>query len=78
MLGLGFLQQLYVIGGKHPKTPVKAVPPPPAFVNHLYACDDFIRIEGDLRVVGCGWETESSGQAGGITICHMSQAEAVN
>lgn len=53
------LDQFHVVGWEHSEVAVRAVAPPPALVDHLDARDDFIGIEWDLGVVGCGTEPGS-------------------
>lgn len=47
------LDELHVVGGKHAEVAVWPVAAPPALVDHLDACDEVLRVKGDLGVISC-------------------------
>lgn len=49
--GCTVLDEFHVVGWEHSKMAVRAEAPPPALVDHLDPCDDFIGIERDLSVI---------------------------
>lgn len=47
------LNELHIVGRKHAKVAIWPIATPPAFVNHLNAGDEVLRVKGDLGLVGC-------------------------
>lgn len=47
------LNELHVVGREHAKVAVGPVAAPPAFINHLDARDEVLRVKGDLGIVSC-------------------------
>ena len=45
--------ELHIVGRKHAKVAIWPIATPPAFVNHLNAGDEVLRVKGDLGLVGC-------------------------
>lgn len=47
------LNELHVVGGKHAEVAIGTIAPPPAFIDHLDACDEVLRVKGDFGLISC-------------------------